>query len=209
MLKKSTEMFSSFSENKDNSIMKENIIAKNKEHLKDLINKEIQKHGNECDLNFIGVSQITDMSKLFYQSAFNGDISGWDVSNVENMDEMFRESLFNGNISSWDVSQVKEMSFLFFGSAFNGNISKWNTSKVECMNEMFACSNFNGDISHWDVSNVEDMRYMFYNCNATAPYWAKIENEQDRKNAIEAYHTQKQLQLSINNSNNGGAIIKI
>ena len=37
---------------------------------------------------------------------FNGDISLWDVSNVTNMSGMFYESKFDGDISDWDVSKV-------------------------------------------------------------------------------------------------------
>ena len=79
---------------------------KKKHELEDIIKDRISKYGNECDLNDIDTSLITDMSCLFFGSEFNGDISKWDVSNVENMEGVFERSSFNGDISEWDVSDV-------------------------------------------------------------------------------------------------------
>ena len=62
-----------------------------KEELKDIIKQRIKDEGNEVDLNDIYVSEITDMSGLFKETDFNGDISKWDVSNVTNMNGMFYE----------------------------------------------------------------------------------------------------------------------
>ena len=134
---------------------------KDSEELKFVIKTTIEICGKEVNLNWIDVSEITDMSKLFYESEFNGDISNWNVSNVTNMRCMFCNSQFNSDISQWVVSNVTDMSQMFKGSKFNGDISKWNVSNVIKMASMFCNSQFNSDISQWVVSNVNDMSQMF------------------------------------------------
>ena len=71
---------------------------KSNEELKTIINARITEEGPNCDLNDIDVSLIDDMSYLFVDSKFNGNISKWDVSNVKDMRRMFAHSTFNGHI---------------------------------------------------------------------------------------------------------------
>ena len=57
------------------------VTVSNYDELKNLIREEISKNGFSCDLNFIDVSKITDMSGLFGEEGlqhFNGDISRWE-----------------------------------------------------------------------------------------------------------------------------------
>lgn len=113
------------------------LFPKTKEELEKMIDSEMEKNGNECSLNHIDVSKITNMAKLFYASNFNGDISKWDVSNVINMSSMFMASNFtgeNGDISNWDVSNVKDMWGMFQRSKFAGDINDWDISSLVTIN---------------------------------------------------------------------------
>ena len=98
---------------------------KDKEELKELVKKLIKERGEDADLNDIDTSEITDMSKLFYLSKFNGDISKWDVSNVTTMYKMFTRSKFNGDISNWNVSNVERNFAMFKFSPLQKNPPKW------------------------------------------------------------------------------------
>ena len=123
-----------------------------KEELRNIIEQRIEQEGNEVNLNDIDVSNIKDMSHLFEDTNFNGDISKWNVSNVTNMSRMFSYcSLFNQDISSWDVSNVNNMRGMFY-----------------------LCSKFNQDISGWDVSNVTGIFAVFYNCPIEEKYKPKF-----------------------------------
>ena len=119
------------------------IIAKDKEHLQKLIQDEIFLNGNECSLNHIDISNVTDLSGLFTTPDMHK------INGIKNR--------FNGDISQWDVSHVTDMSFMFFNvnNNFNQDINNWNVSSVTNMSWMFAGAiNFNQHIL-WDLSNVE------------------------------------------------------
>ena len=114
-----------------------NYHPKNKDELLQIIRRLIKERGLKANLNDIDTSNITDMSSLFINSSFNGDISQWDVSNVTNMDSMFGFSTFNGDISKWDVSNVENMKDMFEYSDFNGDINSWNTENLKHAYNMF------------------------------------------------------------------------
>ena len=75
---------------KNRNVINYNYFPQTKEELREIIKQRIEQEGNEVDLNDIDVSEITDMSELFMDLDFNGDISTWDVSNVKNMRFMFQ-----------------------------------------------------------------------------------------------------------------------
>ena len=89
------------------------VVAKDKYHLKKLIEEAIKTKGPNCDLNYIDVSQITDMSDLFHFSNFTGDISKWDVKNVKDMHDMFYGTIFNQDISIWELRKDCNVAGMF------------------------------------------------------------------------------------------------
>lgn len=110
--------------------------VKNKEDLRKIIRCAVSVNPN-ANLNWINVSKIKDMSFLFWQSHFNGDISKWDVSNVEDMFEMFYASDFNNDISKWNVAKVRSMKWMFLQSKFTRNICDWTISNETKTDGMF------------------------------------------------------------------------
>ena len=145
----------------------------NKE-LEQIVEDRIEKEGNECDLNDIDTSLIEDMSWIFAESKFNGDISKWNTSKVKNMECMFHGSVFNGDISRWDVSNVENMYRMFFCSlCFNQPIGCWDVRKVKNMEDMFKITDFNQDISNWKINKDCDTREMFDGCLIEEKYKPK------------------------------------
>ena len=86
---------------------------KTREELERIINERIKQYGPNCDLNNVDVALIDDMSELFIDTQFNGDISKWNTSNVTNMREMFAYSKFNQDISRWKLNKECNTSYMF------------------------------------------------------------------------------------------------
>ncbi len=113
------------------------------------------------DIRSWDVSNVIDMSQLFFSSPFNQNIDVWDVGSVLSMERMFFDSNFNRNIGDWDVSNVTNMFQMFLSSQFNQDIGSWNVGNVTTMAAMFVQSDFNQPIGDWDVSSVTEMEFMF------------------------------------------------
>ena len=110
-------------------------------------------------LPYWNTSQVTDMSRLFYEvvdddidgdgyddnpqsnifSDFNLPIELWDVSNVITMKEMFRNCCeFNQPLNGWDVRNVQDMSRMFQGaSVFNQPLDAWQLDSLHKKTCMF------------------------------------------------------------------------
>lgn len=133
---------------------------------------------------------VTNLSYVFWQSNFNGDVTRWDTSKVTTMRGAFRTAgLFNRSLATWDTSNVTTMQEMFNGAtsfnkpiggwnvgkvtnfyqafdhalAFNQPIGTWNTTSATTMGYMFnTAEQFNQDLSGWNTSSVTNMSLMFY-----------------------------------------------
>lgn len=121
------------------------------EELSNLIKTIIKVRGNECSLNDIDVSNIHSMCfysnscsydvGVFYNSDFDGDISGWDLSNASYTNYMFLESDFTGKNGIFKITKdchIVEATGMFSCSKFNTNIDDWEINKDCDMSNMFS-----------------------------------------------------------------------
>ncbi len=120
------------------------------------------------------LSNVTDMQNMFRDATkFNSDINDWNVSNVTNMSYMFystnlNSSNFNQPLNNWDVSSVTDMTRMFYRAyKFNQPLNDWNVSNVTYMLSMFdTASSFNQPLDDWNVGNVINMETMFQHTNS-------------------------------------------
>lgn len=149
------------------------------------------------------------MKEMFINSQFNSDIGEWNTLRVENMSSMFTASQFNRSINQWCVARVTDMAEMFAASQFDKDISGWDVSNVERMSYMFCDSQFKGDISEWNIVSLMYINDIFLFCKAPVPYWAKIDNMQERQNAMQTYNCKKALDISLSTNNKTSKVLKI
>ena len=150
---------------------------RSKEQLREYLESEVYKQGENVVIKNLDVSLIEDLSGLFRgigEYAKTLDLSGWKTSNVKSMNRLFYccSNLESLDLSGWDTSNVNDMSWMFFycSGLKSLDLSSWDTSKVIHMSGMFSyCKSLESlDLSGWDTSNVVNMGNIFYDC--PAPY---------------------------------------
>src|SRR5579875_2277143 len=110
---------------------------------------------------------------------------------------MFNAAKFNGDISQWNVSNVKNMKAMFASTSFNGDISKWDVSSVKDMMLMFN-SSFNGDLTNWKPYSLEDVENIFSNSKQFIPFWANLDDKNERNKAIKRYELEHGIFKELN-----------
>ena len=129
---------------------------------------------NDLDLSNWNVSNVTNMSHMFYNvfSIKNLNISGWNTSNLEDASSMFEcdhaskanQLLQINGIENLDVSSLKNISRMFYKDNYvNADLSAWNTASLQDISYAFY-GTWHFDINklkHWNVSSVVDMSECF------------------------------------------------
>lgn len=117
----------------------------------------------ECyPLENLDISQINDLSYVFSESPYNGDLSKWDISNVLLMNRMFDCSKFNNDsISKWNISNVIDFSHMFYSSKFDKDISSWEFNKNSyCYCIFFQNNNFEKKYNN-GIEDIKDTNDFF------------------------------------------------
>lgn len=126
-------------------------------------------------LEFVDTSQVTNMSRMFYDLRYLSslDLSHFDTSNVTDMAGMFANNavvdnasiLLELDLSSFDTSKVTNMSNMFSGqrNIVRLDVSSFDTSNVTNMSYMFGYMNdlISLDLKHFNTSKVTNMSNMF------------------------------------------------
>ncbi len=125
---------------------------------------------NHPNIALWDVSRIQNMVGLFSENrGFNQDLDKWKdkVGNVNDFTYAFFNSSFNGSLSGWVLGDVD--CSLMFGNcnSFVGKgLNNWDVTGVQNVNSMFTdCASLNVNLSGWNLCNCYDMSNFMSNTN--------------------------------------------
>jgi len=173
----------------------------------DKLIKEAQESGDWSKVENADVSQIKDMSSLFFRNKGieSLDLSRWDTSNVTNMSYMFSGTDFNSSLS-FDTSKVTNMEGMFEDSKYNHPLH-FDTSKVKTVASMFCMSKYNNPL-YFDTSNVENMAAMFAHSDYNHPLNFDTSNVIDMDHMFVRSKFNQPLNFDLSNVTNTSSMFK-
>ena len=164
-------------------ITKMKYVSKTKKELIEIIQALSLIDPKNINLNWIDISNITDLSRVFAKSSgLTIDCSEWDTKHVEKFNYIFafinKSTTIKAN--NWQFDSAKELDGMFYFTFNDVNVEidakHWNTENVTTMKNMFAyCSNQN--FLHYatklDISGCTNFEKMFANskCEEDLSNW--------------------------------------
>ena len=136
----------------------------------DISTKEVpvtNSEGNTTTYYAWDVVAVEDMSKMFYNSSFNGDIGNWYVSNVNNMNDMFAHNIrFINDLSNWNnkLNEKILMNGMFKDCELMNNLDE-NTITAGDID--FSRDKFN-NLSYMSLTDSRDAGYNNFIYDVTA-----------------------------------------
>jgi hypothetical protein len=116
---------------------------------------------------------VTDISYMFQNATIGTNINQLNVSNIKNMSYMFYDAMFKENVSfnAWEVHSVTNMNHMFDGVRFeqnvNLNLNNWNMNESVTINNMFENANISSRariyIDQWDETKIHYSKNVFLN----------------------------------------------
>jgi hypothetical protein len=126
-----------------------------------VVYSEIDRLGEDANLNHIDVSKIIHFNSLFEESTFQGDISQWDMSNAITTDRMFAHSAFKGDISNWKLNRLQTASSMFIASANASDFTKWHLPSLVISSAMFQGSKCTRGVGSLNPDTLEEADSMY------------------------------------------------
>lgn len=129
----------------------------------------------QMDLAKLDVSEVTDMSSMFYGCSTLVSVDGlsnWETGKVESMMSLFHGcyELAELDLSGFDMSSVMYADYLLatcMALTSAGDLSGWDTGNMHSMSRMFSdcmALTYIGDLSGWQTGKVANMYGTFLFC---------------------------------------------